>query len=216
MKYLTEAFIGIAIIALAIITLVIVVIVDHVGINAVLMWLSRLSIDKITIITAIATVVIAVIALWANIREGNEIRKHNRLLVRPSLVLRLTDELIDNKHNVREVTILIINNGIGRAFIKKVIKEIDGKKFTDGDFQKYREALAEIVENFNTTTCNGISSATIMKPGEEVVLISFEYTSKEKKIATLKKIKLFLEYQSAYEEKFKSIFFKYDSKTMGE
>ncbi|MCA8834314.1 MAG: hypothetical protein K8953_04435 [Proteobacteria bacterium] len=216
MKYLTEAFIGIAIIALAIITLVIVVIVDHVGINAVLMWLSRLSIDKITIITAIATIVIAVIALWANIREGKETRKHNRLLVRPSLFLRLREELVENKHNVRESKIVIVNNGIGVAFIKKIIREIDGKKFTAGDFQKYRRALAEIVETPETITCNGISSATIMKPGEEIELIGFQYTSEEKKIATLKKIKLFLEYQSVYEEKFKPLFFIYDSKTMGE
>ena len=191
---------------------IVMTIACYVDIYAIGAWLSEL---KPEVYIAMASVVIAVIALWANIREGAETRKHNKLLVRPSLFLRLREELVENKHNVRESKIVIVNNGIGAAFIKKIIREIDGKKFTAGDFQKYREALAKIVETPQTITCNGISGATIMKPGEEVVLIGFQYTSEKNKIATLKKIKLFLEYQSVYEEKFKPLFFEYDSKTMG-
>ncbi len=163
-------------------------------------------------ITAIATVFIAVCALGVTLWQGMETRKHNRLSVRPSLVLRITEGKIDAKKPNAEIKFIIANNGSGSAFIKKTIREIDDKKFAEGDSQKYMEALAKIIEDVSTATCHDISSASIMKPGEEIVLISFEYTSHEKKIEALKKIKLFLEYQSAYEEKFKPLSYKYDSK----
>ena len=211
--------------------IVIILIIVHLvlGIDMIWDWVLCWEAD---IVSATATVVIAATSVLAALlgfvtyfREAEKNRiekadkdKHNRLSVRPSLIFRFADDLVnseDSEDIIRKSTILIVNNGIGAAFIKKIIREIDGKKFTEGNFQKCREALAKIVENFDTTTCNGISSATIMKPGEEVVLIDFEYTSKEKQIEILKKIKVSLEYESAYEEKLKPIFFKYDSKTMG-
>ncbi len=196
---------------LYIVAKIIIAIACYVDICAIWAWVIGLGADNIT---AIATAFIAVCALGVTVWQGMETRKHNRLSVRPFLVLRITEEKIDEKKPNVEIKFIIANNGSGSAFIKKFIGKIDGEKFAESDPKKYKKALVKIIENPKKATCHAISTGTAIKQGEEITLMSFEYTSEKKKIEILKKIKFIIEYQSIYEkeEGIRSVFYQYDSK----
>ena len=211
MKYSIQTFIGIVIIAIAIITLVIVVIVDHVGINAVLMWLSRLGTDKITIITAIATIVIALFALIATIWQGVYNHEHNKLSVSPliNFTSRIgVDKNEENKNKVKNKNIkrlgifevFIVNRGVGPAIIKNFILKFNGVIKSDNNGRKYHIFFDELLKDFNIIKVSHCASGNALKAGEEFAIISFNFDIDNYDIDFINKIEILIEYQSVYKD----------------
>ncbi len=209
MKYLIKTFIGTAIIVIAIITLVIVVIVDHVGINAVLTWLSRVGAE---IITAIATIVIALFALIATIWQGVYNHEHNKLSVRPLINFTSRIGVDSNEKNKGKVKnknikrlgifeVFIVNRGVGPAIIKNFILKFNGVIKSDNNGRKYHIFFDELLKDFNIIKVSHCASGNALKAGEEFAIIAFNFDIDNYDIDFINKIEILIEYQSIYKDK---------------
>ena len=174
-----------------------IAIASYGNIGAIWMWVSGLE-DEAYI--AMASGVIAIIALWANIREGKETRKHNRLSVQPLLRVLKSDAI---KGNVRTYKIILINHGVGPAIIKNFELLYNGKRKSLNDSKTYSDFLKKKISKFKGLKRGGTNHRTkgySIKMGEELILWKFE-CDKHQDIEDIEKVNIRIEYQSIYRDK---------------
>src|SRR5688572_25280527 len=75
-------------------------------------------------VTAMSAVFIALLALTVTIWQAALTRRHNRLSVRPHLRI---DWLVSDEGTDEKVSVVLSNNGLGPAIIKRFQWKIDGK-----------------------------------------------------------------------------------------
>lgn len=143
--------------------------------------------------------IIAICALVTTIGHAFIQRRHNRISVKPHLFLFTKQDGTDEKSRLR---VLLINNGLGPAFINKFQVLLKGKEC---DLEvAIKSILGTLAENSSHTI---LAEDHAMSNKEVEVLLAFLYdaTNLKEIKATEEKISelnLLIEYSSAYGEKF--------------
>ncbi len=135
-------------------------------------------------LVSVVAVFIALLALLVSLYEGYEIRKHNRLSLKPYLDLQIHFE------NNEALEISIENAGLGPAIIQNFEIHADGQKA-----RNWNHAM-EIIDVSRFSYLNNLQAGEIIPPGESITLI---------KVDTLLKnygITFVLNYTSMYEENY--------------
>tara|TARA_R110002051_G_scaffold181774_1_gene251293 strand:+ start:66439 stop:66885 length:447 start_codon:yes stop_codon:yes gene_type:complete len=110
-------------------------------------------------IVSYAAMFTAFMALIVSIYEGYEIRKHNRLSVRPHLITEI------NIKGVRQESIIIKNGGLGPAIIKEFEIFANGKKM-----KFWNDAMNEIkLTKFSSLT--NLAEGDVIKSGERLPIV---------------------------------------------
>lgn len=158
---------------------------------------------KSQIVTEIATVAIAVIALVVSIWSGIESRQHNRLSVRPALNFDI-EQWLDGTIN----TIYIKNFGTGPAIVKKFTVYVDDQPAQEAGAKMWDSAL-------NLLGLSGTPVEIYWYDPEDVIGINEATTILKINLAdyarlkdrqtwqqAMSRIKITLEYRSIYDEAF--------------
>ncbi len=197
--------IGIATIALSFTA--IVYLVYFLGIGTIWAWVYK----EASPITAAATVVLAFTSIVATfyglstyfkeIKKTSDEKeakyKHDRVAVQPLLRFKSVDTEDKQNVSIRNFKIVISNKGIGPAFIKEFIMYFNDEKVKDNSYYNF---LMKKLEAFDNRIVHHMVSGSIIKAGEEIVFISFEYDSHNKRSDFISKLDLFVEYQSIYKD----------------
>lgn len=160
-----------------------------------------------TIITSIASIFIASLALYFTKNQIDKHDKHNRLTVRPYLNGSTT---IDN--DGKTYSFAIINKGMGPAIIKEANIFVDGKLVED-DNDPIEKAIKLIIttrpiEKFGHQT---IAIGSYISTNEQIDIATFQtkglYTPEKLKDSLKDSIYILIRYESIYGESF-----NYDSR----
>lgn len=148
-----------------------------------------------TVITAFATVLIAIAALYISIQQAKQNIRHNRLSVKPHLqALHHYDE--------GRLRFFIENHGLGPAFFEKAEATLDGKPAPDGMYA-IAWVLSEILPNYNITDAryDTISDGCAMPANSSLILFSYSCGEDESEVF-LEELRsralLTIKYKSAY------------------
>jgi len=151
-------------------------------------------------VTAICSVIIALVALFISIWHAHTTRQHNRLSVRPCL----------NFHKVvtREppkAAIFLTNNGVGPAFIKEFRVYIDGKLQDDFKAPDWPEVASMIglVSRYAEGIIFGERTAIAATKTQLVFEVSITEEDEPSQILNaINRIDIFIKYESAYEKQY--------------
>ncbi len=179
--------------------------------------------DYLEITTTIATVFIAICALWVSMqadkrneeqaRLSNErIEKHNKLSVRPLL----GSDLSEHRGRANEsIKFVLVNHGTGPAIIEKMILFVDKKKKLQNSSNKYFNFIQKELHNnkkyvniiegkvksFTSGSYGFLVPKSIMGVGERQVIWDVKDSSKTKDaISFIKRLDLRVEYTSFYKD----------------
>lgn len=135
-------------------------------------------------IASMLAIFIAILALVVSIYEGYEIRKHNRMSLRP---------YIDSSvfmHEDKLFRLTITNEGLGPAIVQEFSVFANGKKV-----ESWNDAMSEVgMKKFSRL--GNLKKGEIIAEGESVVLVQID-TLMEKY-----GLKYILKYNSIYDERF--------------
>ncbi len=161
--------------------------------------------DIIMIITAIASIlialasgVIAIIALRASIRSGEETRKHNKLSVRPLLSI---DNAMSEVGNRGFYSIRLSNCGIGPAIITDVKLFFDGVPVPYSGKPEFGNFIWDKIKDFDVRRLYLLAPKDALVAGGEKTLWEFYYVPQVHNIDQVRKIDLLIEYESFYGKK---------------
>ena len=155
------------------------------------------------VITGISSTVIALCALVFSFWQGAQIKKHNRLSVKPHLTT-WTHRNSDKGFYAVE----LINNGIGPAVIEDFVLKIDGKRISGDGTEPIEKALKILFPNFSYQTNHSyLAKNYSMAPKERCTVVSVQFVgpqfpSPEVVEHALNRGDLEISYKSFYEEDF--------------
>lgn len=158
-------------------------------------------------IAGFSSAVIALCALAFTIWQVSVQRKHNKLSVTPYLTTWSHSNYDYHRYNLQ-----IINNGVGPALIKKFQIYIDDRQVQGLHLELIKKAIKILFPNYlyNLSNCY-LSNGYMMAPKEARDLVDIQFLgpnfpSPEEIDHASKRVKIFIEYESIYQEQF-----EYDS-----
>lgn len=148
---------------------------------------------------AVASALVASIALWFSISESRASRHHARLSVKPMLT---NDVRIDP--SVTRIGLFVKNTGLGPACISSWTLLIDGKPYKEIGINKWEDLTAHLGID-ERVTYGFFLGGEAVAVGESVELLGISaegYTPAKAKMLrkALRKITVRLKYQSIYED----------------
>jgi hypothetical protein len=154
-------------------------------------------------ITGISTTVIALCALVFSIWHGWQIRRHNKLSVRPNLTT-WTNIYTGNGYYKLE----LVNNGIGPALIESFLIKVDDKLISGQGAESIENALKIIFPNLEYKPFYGyVSKGYSMVANERITIVEIQFLKQP--FPTLKfmddainRTSLDIDYKSLYKELF--------------
>ncbi len=149
------------------------------------------------IVIAAVSGIIALIALQANIQAGKETRKHNKLSVKPLLVVF---RRINTQKSIGKYEVSVANQGVGPAIIKNVELLFEGKRVSLNDNITYKAFLNKKMKNLKSKDTFYPNPSFVIKMGETLILWSFEFDKMEA-IYEMDKLGIKIEYKSMYLDK---------------
>ncbi len=183
---------------------IIIAIVSYINIVAIWAWMSSIDTDIIMIITAIASIlialisgVIAIIALKANIRSGEETRKHNKLSVLPLLAVERKKIEKKDRNNHK---LILVNNGVGPAIIESFALYFKDREISCNDVKAYENFLENDMKRFNCQHTSHGRRGVSLGAGERKTLWEFEYNLNTKDIEDIQELTVRVKYQSIYKD----------------
>lgn len=153
-------------------------------------------------ITAIMAVILSVIAIFISLWQGSELMEHNRNSVRPYLQLDTTSSL--NKGE--KAAVLLSNEGLGPAIIKKVLVYVNDKKIY-GAPNLVRNVINELDLGFLSFKGETFRKDDAIRAGDTIVLFGLIEETDIKKLSKsdwdnvvdgFKKLRIRIEYQDMY------------------
>ena len=151
-------------------------------------------------IAAIAAVVVAAFAVLVSVWEGVANRRHNRLMVRPLLVMQYRD------HPGHPLSLALQNVGLGPAVIESLQIFIDSEAGgVSGPYSTFDACGTLGLQHLRL--CWTPDPADAMPAGMELPLIEFEDSlvdqeCRRAQITRLRRAEFRLAYRSAYDERF--------------
>lgn len=154
-----------------------------------------------TLVTALAAVCAIGLTIW----QGQQNYKHNQLMVRPILTVKIR---YGDKGD--SVAFQLINSGVGPAIIKDFVLLFKDKEVSRNNWKDYDEFIKRKTEEleFQNVRTGKYASGAAMQVGEELQLLSFEYDAKKHDIRFINDLDLLVNYQSVYQNET----FTYDSR----
>lgn len=128
------------------------------------------------IATALATTIIALAAVAVAVYEGSKNRKHNRLSLKPALVLDTS-----TSNNPPSVSATVVNAGLGPAVIRKIQLFNHGEELV-GDLEyELRSVISKMFEKFYVvqTTTSVMKTGYILRASSESLLLKITFTPDE-------------------------------------
>ncbi len=164
--------------------------------------------DVMELTVNIAATTIALAALGLSIYEGRLSRHHDRLSVRP-----LLDASLRMSPAFERFSLMVVNNGLGPAVVKKWTLLLDKKPYREQGIENW-EQLTEKLGLAGPVNYGYFKPGSILATGqcEELVGYPVGAYSKERADqfrAALVRLTICLQYESMYEEKFT---FEFDGK----
>ena len=153
---------------------------------------------------ALASAVVAICALFVTVYEVRQIRKHNRLSVRPLLT---TMQNYDVKGKRQTFSFELINAGFGPAIIKDFILLYDGKEVSKNNIKKLEDFLLKKTRQFRDVKKVSFVPGSSLVAQERCEIFYFTYELGQD-ISFLEKLDLRVNYQSIYKDEV----FTYDTK----
>lgn len=149
-------------------------------------------------VPAIASGVIALLALFATLYQSHLSRKHNRLSIRPHLAVH------GEEGDDFTFTVIIRNDGLGPASIEDLIIYRDGKKINANGEHLITKAF-EGIDKCELKSLEAISPPFILPANQAIKLATIEYNKNINSIDEYLESTLRLEipYKSSYGERFK-------------
>ena len=160
------------------------------------------NIELAQIVTAIATSITAIAALALAIYEGIQNRKHNRLSLKPVLVLDITKD-----RSPTTLSASIVNTGLGPAKIKKMRLFVSGKEVKDNLEENFQIAIEERLVKLNAqkVSTSELSSGYVIRASQECPVAYVKLQEREP--CTVKQLEerlddidFVIEYESFYGE----------------
>ncbi len=150
-------------------------------------------------IIGIAATVIALASLLLSVWQGSETRRHDRLMVRPSLVL--INHFVDGDP---EYGVLLSNKGIGPAFVRELRIFVDGKRVAKDEEGGWKHARSQL--GISAPWIH-YSSGAVISASETMPLIAIKRQNQndERKLRlreAVARLKIEVDYESAYGEEF--------------
>ena len=150
-------------------------------------------------LTGIATVAIALCAIFFTYWQVRVVKKHNKLSVRPNLTIWTHSE--SSSYSVE-----LINNGVGPAIIGCLLVFVDGTRLQGKEFEPFKEAI-DILFPASMDSCAyaWVSKGYCMAANERRALVSIKFKanavpSKQAIDEALSRVRLVIHYASIYEE----------------
>ena len=147
---------------------------------------------------AVASAVVAICALAVTIWQGRQNYKHNKISVRPKLMVKRKFE-----HTETEKTVWfeLINSGVGPAIIKDFILIYDGEEVSKNNHKTYLECLNKLTITNNVKLlyfvhCTPDAPISIQ---ECYRLFVFQH-QRGQDVSFINKLNLRIHYQSIYED----------------
>lgn len=113
----------------------------------------------------------ALLALGFSIWQGWQIRRHNKLSVRPHLTTWTNTDAEKGYY-----TIELINNGIGPALIEEFLLKVDGKIISGQGSEPIEKALKIILPNLKYTSLHGYFSKDYsMAAKEKIIVVAIQF-----------------------------------------
>jgi len=162
---------------------------------------NQISIDQDTIIAASA-VIIAACALGLTWWQAHSSQRHNKLSVKPHLILKPKLNGEDREYRIR-----LVNNGLGPAFITSFTSYLDGDKLTDT-----KSMLNTIIETLfegkvALKSMDAVDGQSVIPAGKHIELIKVCLDKHlVKNDADLKNFIISLENRVRFEIEYKSIY----------
>ena len=153
-------------------------------------------------ITAISSMIIALIALVVSIWQGIETRNHNRRTLTPKLSITR-----DLRNEAEDIGIFIESVGLGPVIIKKVVITIDDKQYNVSSQEAWKNVLCQLDINESWTQWYAISEDTLFPVGKCDFLLAADRdglsSSNESRLKrATEKIEVTIDYDSVYGDKF--------------
>ncbi len=154
-----------------------------------------------SIVVAITSAFIAVCALGVTVWQGLQNLKHNKLSVLP--LISLTNEIsVINDVNIKgdlNYKIVLTNQGVGPAIIKKFELLFDGETVLFNDADTYEKFLDSKTKKFTGRNFAQRKQGSIIKVGERLILWEFNY-HEHQDTSEVEKLGLRIEYESIYQD----------------
>ncbi len=151
-------------------------------------------------VLSISAITIAVISIFVAVWESSEIRKHNRLSVRPKLEI-----YYNSSENL--FGYVVANNGLGPAVITDKYIFIDGKEINYSGFSGYDELLEKLDLVDKYAGHGAINPGKTIIAGKNEYIIYFNLDESDDREILLPQIysmvTIEIEYESIYGEAFK-------------
>lgn len=154
-------------------------------------------------IIAIATVVVAIVALGVALWEGKISRRHNRLSVMPLLTIR---------HHLggsqRFLGLSVANDGLGPALITACTLEVDGRVIQDPDYDAWEAAVSSLGLHHISPRVRTFGRKEVIRSGDAVWLLSAAITDDHAAAldAALRRVNVRVAYESIHGDKRESIY----------
>ncbi|MEW5681971.1 MAG: hypothetical protein AB1780_06300 [Pseudomonadota bacterium] len=148
-------------------------------------------------ILSLSSLIVALSALFFTIWQFSVQRKHNRISVKPHLI---KFSRRSKSNNVAKLEILLINNGLGPAYINKFQVFYKGEEIEPNNAVK--NALGPLIENMSITIL-GDDYAIAEKETVKLLSVTFPCNTEldiDIVAKNLDEMDLLIEYSSAYEK----------------
>ncbi len=150
---------------------------------------------NVSIIIAIISILISLLALGITFWQLSVQRKHNKMSVKPYLVINRILSDVSNK-----MTIELTNAGLGPAFIKDITVYLNNEPFNISSIDSWKEIL--IRSGINTTTVKGMMLNKYAISARDTVNIVQAGTSNSLKeiMECIHRIDIKIRYESFYHD----------------
>ncbi len=153
-------------------------------------------------VTAIASVIIALAAIFISVWQGVETRKHNQLSVTPKL-----DIFQESRQKVRSIGLFIANHGLGPAIIGDIIISVRETQFKVNTENGLIEVLDKLGINEQWVQYHYISQGSYFQAGERRLLLAADRSKiniddEHRFKGAISLLKVRIDYESVYGEKF--------------
>lgn len=146
------------------------------------------------IVTAISTVIVAMVAVGVSVWQGFVARRHNRLSVTPTIRF---DTYLDTSK------LLLINTGVGPAIIEKMIVTVDGKNVEE--YELLHAAFRRLgIQGADWITYQP-DRREAMAVGEKIVLFErpeIDVEFQQRINEALRRLEIHIFYESIYKDSF--------------
>lgn len=152
-----------------------------------------------TVVTSIASVMIAALAMIFSVQHIKDERKHKILTTRPKIIIQITSP----EPNQRGLTLSIVNCGLGPAIINRIEYAIDGNPIEDNVHVRLGTLMRKDVRQ--DFLYNKPANEQHLAPQENYPLVYLDcdmYQANDVKVRLSQRLDIQIAYSSIYGDKF--------------